>query len=99
MNLLRIVRLTFEEKYIEDFTKNFEEVKQKIRYFDGCHHLELWQDADNPCIFLTYSHWESEEKLNNYRKSELFGTVWKTTKQWFADKPVAFSSFQKVLVK
>ncbi len=99
MNLLRVVRMTFEEKYIEDFITNFEENKQKIRHFEGCNHLELWQDAHNPCIFLTYSHWESEEKLNNYRKSQLFGEVWAKTKQWFSEKPIAFSSFQKILVE
>ena len=35
--------------------------------------------------------WESEEDLENYRKSELFTEVWDFTKQLFNDKPEAWS--------
>ena len=41
---------------------------------------------------MTYSHWESESALNQYRDSELFKSVWAFTKTLFSDKPVAFSS-------
>lgn len=97
--LIRIVRMTFQENHIADFLAHFEENKAKIRHFEGCLHLEVWQDANLPTVFMTYSHWQSEEHLNNYRHSELFAGVWKATKQWFADKPQAFSSYQKIVVE
>jgi heme-degrading monooxygenase HmoA len=84
--------MTFKEGSREAFLKNFEENKCSIRNFPGCHHLELWEDENDATIFLTYSHWESEEALNQYRDSELFKKVWSYTKQLFAAKPVAFSS-------
>jgi quinol monooxygenase YgiN len=90
--LVRIVRMTFQEDRVEDFLENFENNKQSIRNFPGCDHLELWQDENAKNIFLTYSHWESEKALNQYRDSELFKTVWSFTKALFAARPVAFSS-------
>jgi len=84
--------MTFREEAVKAFLENFEANKQKIRNFPGCSHLELWQDENNKNIFMTYSHWQSEESLNQYRDSELFKTVWSFTKTLFAEKPVAFSS-------
>lgn len=90
--LVRVVRMTFREEAVKAFLENFEANKQKIRNFPGCSNLELWQDENNKNIFMTYSHWQSEESLNQYRDSELFKTVWSFTKTLFAEKPVAFSS-------
>jgi quinol monooxygenase YgiN len=90
--LIRIVRMTFREEAIAAFLENFEANKQKIRNFPGCSHLELWQDENLKNIFLTYSIWENETALNQYRDSELFKSVWSYTKTLFAEKPVAFSS-------
>lgn len=89
--LIRIVRMTFQEDKVEAFLENFEKIKNKIRGFDGCEHLELWRDANDPNIFVTYSHWQSEEHLNAYRHSELFKGVWAYTKPLFAAKTSAFS--------
>ena len=90
--LIRIVRMTFQKDRVVDFLENFEQNKAKIRSFTGCHHLELWQDENEENIFMTHSHWDSEESLNQYRDSELFKTVWAYTKQLFAEKPQAFSA-------
>ncbi|MTI38222.1 putative quinol monooxygenase [Fulvivirga lutimaris] len=90
--LIRIVRMTFQEDKVEDFLKVFEESKEKIRHFPGCSHLELLKDYNHDNIFSTYSYWEDDEALNNYRFSELFKGVWSKTKPLFKEKPVAFSS-------
>lgn len=96
--LIRIVRLTFRKEEIENFLQIFEESKNKIRAFEGCKHLELWQDYNDPAIMLTHSHWENQEALDTYRHSELFKMTWAKTKVLFAEKPMAFSSqvMQKV---
>lgn len=96
--LIRIVRMTFQEEKVTAFLENFEIHKNSIRNFPGCHHLELWQDENKKNIFMTYSHWESEQHLNQYRDSELFKKVWTYTKTLFSEKPQAFSSkkIQKV---
>jgi quinol monooxygenase YgiN len=90
--LIRIVRMTFQENKMEDFFVIFNNSKQLIRAFEGCHHLELLRDKNTPNILMTYSYWASEKHLNTYRHSELFKTTWAATKVLFSDKPVAFSS-------
>jgi quinol monooxygenase YgiN len=89
----------FRENSVNDFLQLFEERKSKIRHFEGCHHLELWQDENDPCIFFTYSHWESEHHLNLYRFSALFKDTWATTKTFFAAKPQAWSVQRKMVVE
>ena len=43
---------------LDAFKTFFEERKEKIRDFEGCTHLELWQDMLHKNIFFTYSHWQ-----------------------------------------
>lgn len=88
---VRIVKMSFHEKNIPQFLENFEINKIEIRNFQGNRLLELYQDKNNPTIFFTYSYWETEQDLENYRKSELFGKVWKFTKTLFDTKPEAWS--------
>ena len=88
---VRIVKLSFHEEHIPAFLANFELNKNKIRNAPGNRFLELYQDKNNKNIFFTYSYWETDEDLENYRKSELFKEVWSFTKKLFNDKPEAWS--------
>jgi len=88
---VRIVKMSFHEEKIPDFLENFETVKDKIRKAEGNRFLELYQDKNDKCIFFTYSYWETEEDLENYRQSELFNSVWDFTKRLFNAKPEAWS--------
>lgn len=88
--------MSFDPKFITDFLTMFEEKKEQIRAFEGCQLLELYQDKNNPEIFFTYSYWNDEANLENYRNSELFKTTWKQTKTYFNDKPEAWSVDKRV---
>ena len=88
---VRIVKMSFEPSKIDIFLKNFNNSKEKIRNTSGCRLLELYRDKNEPSIFFTYSYWESEQDLENYRNSDLFKSVWAKTKVLFNDKPVAWS--------
>ena len=89
--IVRIVRMEFQPDKLDDFHQIFESSKHAIRAREGCLHLELHQDANQANVLYTYSHWASEDALNAYRKSDVFGKVWPKTKALFADKPQAFS--------
>lgn len=89
--LVRIVKMRFYKQNIEIFRKYFDDNKAKIRAFKGCTFLELYRDTNDPSIFFTYSHWESEEALENYRKSDVFNVVWSKTKPLFSIRPEAWS--------
>ena len=97
--IVRIVQMTFQPDKIAEFLNLFEEKKQLIRGFEGCAHLELWNDTKNENIFFTYSIWQSEAHLDHYRFSPLFKDIWPRTKALFADKPQAWSVQQKMVVE
>jgi quinol monooxygenase YgiN len=81
----------FTEAGVEEFLEIFDANKTAIRNFEGCTHLQLLKDADEPCTYTTLSHWKDEQSLENYRKSELFGSVWGRVKTLFAERSQAFS--------
>ena len=86
--------MTFNEEAIPGFLAFFHQRKDKIRYFEGCRHLELWQDKHHPNTYFTYSIWESEEALDHYRYSAFFKETWAFTKKHFAAKAEAYSITQ-----
>jgi quinol monooxygenase YgiN len=93
---VRIVKMSFHAKHIAEFLSIFEEKKQFIRNSEGCKLLELYQDKTTPEIFFTYSYWDDEQDLENYRNSELFKNVWAKTKVFFNDTPEAWSVDKRV---
>lgn len=88
---VRIVKMSFHEEHIEAFLDNFEQMKSLIRNADGNRLLELYRDRNDPQVFFTYSYWDTEADLENYRQSELFSNVWAFTKKLFNAKPEAWS--------
>lgn len=89
--LIRIVRMHFTEAGVEEFLQIFNANKEAIRNFEGCTHLQLLRDVNDPTTYTTLSHWQDEKYLNQYRKSELFGKVWGQVKTLFAERSQAFS--------
>ncbi len=83
--------MEFEAENVSTFLNNFEQVKNSIRNYPGCRYLELWRDKKDPTIFFTHSRWDREEDLESYRNSELFKSVWATTKPLFRSKAQAWS--------
>jgi heme-degrading monooxygenase HmoA len=83
--------MTFKPENIHSFKRIFKASSPQIRSFPGCMHLELLQDKGNPCVFFTYSHWETEADLQAYRDSDFFREVWGRTRKLFAEPPMAWS--------
>lgn len=88
---VRIVKMSFSEEHIDDFLNHFEFNKNLIKHFNGCKLLELYRDKNQQNVFFTYSYWESEQHLEQYRQSDLFKNVWTGTKPFFNAKPEAWS--------
>lgn len=88
----RIVKMSFDKNNAELFLAIFNEHKSQIRAAAGCTYLELWQTEENDSsFFFTHSRWESEEHLNNYRRSDIFKIVWPKTKALFNAQPEAWT--------
>lgn len=87
----RFVKMTFKPEYIGQFKEIFYSSKDLIKAREGCKHVELLQDINNPCVFFTLSIWDGPEYLEMYRQSDLFAGVWAKTKVLFDAKPEAWS--------
>lgn len=81
----------FTDAGVDEFLEIFNRNKSAIRNFPGCSHLQLLKDAEDPNTYTTLSHWDNQQSLDNYRKSELFGSVWGRVKTLFAERTQAFS--------
>ena len=89
--ITRIVKLTIAPEHSATFKKNFHKNKELILAQLGCRHVEMLTDVKYPNIHFTYSKWEDESDLNNYRKTELFKGIWVTVKPMFCAMPEAWS--------
>lgn len=89
--IIRIVKLQFKEEELASFQDYFDSISPQIRNFEGCQKLVLLQQANQPNVIFTYSYWENEEALENYRVSDLFQTFWAVAKAKFSGKPEAWS--------
>lgn len=89
--ITRIVKLTFEADKINDFIAFFDTINTKVSTYPGCHGMRLHQVVNEPNVVFTYSFWESENHLNDYRYSSTFEHVWSTIKPWFGGKPEAWT--------
>ena len=92
--IIRIVKLHFLKEQIPAFLENFDLIQDKIRKSPGNRFLQLLQDSQDECTFFTYSHWETEKDLDNYRNSTFFDEVWRFTKKMFDKKAEAWSCFE-----
>lgn len=91
MTMIRIVKMTFEEERITEFLNFFDTIKSIVNNFPGCSGMQLLRDIHSPNIIFTYSTWEKEENLENYRLSPEFQRIWSTIKPWFSEKAQAWS--------
>ena len=87
----RIVKLTFQKELCEQFIAIFKESKDKITKFPGNKSVELLRGKNPDNIFFTYSIWEDEADLEQYRQSDVFSATWSKVKPLFAGKPEAWT--------
>lgn len=89
--ITRLVKLTIANDKITEFERIFVSNQHKIASFPGCVSVKVLRDVNQTNVFFTYSIWKSEEAIEDYRKSELFGSIWPNAKKTFIEKPEAWS--------
>lgn len=87
----RLVKMSFKPEECDNFLHFFSTVYPTIKEFEGCIHLELWRGTQEQNVFFTYSVWQSEHHLNQYRFSEFFKKTWDSTRVLFNKKAEAIS--------
>jgi (4S)-4-hydroxy-5-phosphonooxypentane-2,3-dione isomerase len=92
--------MSFKAEKVNEFKEIFSENWVFISSFKGCRHVELLQDKTEPNVFFTFSVWDDERFLEEYRNSLLFEDVWGKTKILFNAKPEAWTLNElKFLIK
>jgi autoinducer 2-degrading protein len=89
--IIRIVKLSFHPGHSGEFLELFEKYKTSIASAPGCKELKLLKDSSTEGVFFTYSLWENEDALDDYRTSDLFNEVWPKTKLLFNAAPQAWT--------
>lgn len=92
--LRRIVKMQFREEAVDTFVEVFNRYRDSIAQQEGCYEVSLLQDYYQRHIFYTYSLWENNDYLEQYRKSALFAEVWPQTKKLFTAPAEAHSLFE-----
>lgn len=88
--ITRVVKLSILPEKQGAFLALFAKNNESIKAMPGCTSVRGFQ-SDGTDYFFTISNWKSEDDLNNYRQSELFGAIWPTVKTWMNDKPEAWT--------
>jgi quinol monooxygenase YgiN len=94
----RIVKMTFRNEACDEFLQIFEKYKTQIRNAKGCTHLALLRVADEPYVFFTYSKWDNEQHLDDYRYSTTFAEVWPQVKVLFGAPAEAWTTDEIVAI-
>jgi quinol monooxygenase YgiN len=81
------------------FEELFDRTAPSIRASPGCTYLELWRARGEETVYFTHSHWLDESSLEAYRSGNLFLETWAQTKQWFSDRPEAWSLERRAQLK
>lgn len=89
--IIRLVKMQFADEQRNNFVNLFNERKEKIEGQEGCHSVRLFNDIKDKGVYFTYSIWDSENHLNQYRHSDFFKETWSKTKSMFEGKPEAWS--------
>ena len=90
--IVRIVKMHFRNDCVNSFLDLFEQNKLKIARFKGCRKLQLLRMENDGDVFFTYSYWESNAHLKEYRDSKLFKEIWSQTKVLFKEKAEAWTT-------
>lgn len=83
--------MSFRPDAVEGFLHTLMSFEASIREAPGCIELHVYRDSEDPDVYYTISRWRLASDLEAYRKSELFGKVWKSVKPGFRSPALAWS--------
>lgn len=87
--IIRKVDLEIDPSKLDEFEEIFTSRNPSLNKVKGCHRVELIKHPELEFAYSTLSMWDSEDDLNNYRKSEYFGETWMKLKPLFTAKAKA----------
>ncbi len=89
--IVRIVHMFFRPHALEQLMPLIHRQLRNVMSHPGCLAVKLFRDTSDPDHLCTFSIWEDQEALDDYRQSDHFIEVWSTLKSHFAKPPQAYS--------
>lgn len=89
--ILRIVKIKIDEVKIDTFKLFMKNLRNEKLRLKGCLHFDYFHEKKNKNIYYTYTIWENEKHLNQYKKSELFKKVISTLNSLSIEEPRAWT--------
>jgi len=60
---------------VDEFISIFREMIEPTKNEQGCKQYEMYQDENNPTLFIVLEQWDSREKFNKHLESEHFERI------------------------
>ncbi len=89
--ITRIVKMNVNVLDVKKFKDLVQAYQNKILAAQGCKQVNIMCDKKIKTKFFSYSIWESEQDLENYRNSEMFKKTWNEVKQLFSSPAQAWT--------
>ncbi len=89
--ILRVVKLKVDPRKMEAFQLFMENLHDEKLRLNGCLHFDFFNERQNPNIFYSYTIWEHEKFLKQYKKTDLFKEVVQTLRELCIDEPQAWT--------
>ncbi|MBE9467115.1 MAG: antibiotic biosynthesis monooxygenase [Bacteroidetes bacterium] len=89
--ITRIIKFRIAPANTDVFKQFIALIKKDFSTIKGCKNREILNDKEDKDVYFMYTIWESEFKLNQYRKSELNKTLWTKLNQWSVKEPQAWT--------
>ncbi|MCK5822505.1 MAG: antibiotic biosynthesis monooxygenase [Bacteroidales bacterium] len=89
--ITRIIKFKIDTVNTDEFKQFFTLRKNDFSKIEGCKNMEILNDKEDKDVYFMYTIWETEFKLNKYRKSELNKTLWTKLNVWSVKEPQAWT--------
>jgi len=89
--ITRIIKFKIEPVNADDFKQFIASIKDDFSTIKGCKNMEILNDKEDKDVYFMYTIWDTEFKLNQYRKSEINKTLWSKLQEWSKKEPQAWT--------
>ncbi len=69
--ITRITKFQVQDEHLKDFSDFMKQFRDELISVEGCQHFDILKDKTAEANYLMYMIWEEDEKLEDFRVSDL----------------------------
>ncbi len=89
--ILRVVKMKVDLRKIDAFKLFMDNLHDEKLRLAGCLHFDYFNERQNPSIYYSYTIWEHEKYLKQYKKTEFSKEVLQTLRDLCVEEPQAWT--------